>query len=334
MRLTATQMSELRLRLLERTREIPGVEQASLMNTVPFMSARSTRLYVEGVDSVDKLGRFDYNAVSPSYFATMGTRIIRGRGFDASNGPAGVRAMVVSEAMANALWPGRDALGQCVRLDADTMPCTSVVGIAENIKATALSGEPGLYYYIPAAQTSDPRGGLFVRTHGRASGLVEVLRRELQREMPGIAYVVVWPFADVVGKEQSSWRLGATMFLAFGVLALVIAAIGLYSVVSYRVVQRMHELGVRRAIGAQSGDIVRLFVQDALRLAGIGIVLGAVAALAAGRWIQPLLFNESARDPIVFVIVAAALVAVSFAASWIPARRGASIDPVSALRID
>ena len=334
MRLTAAQMSEVRSRLLERVRGIPGVEQASLMSAVPFWSSRSTRLYVEGIDSIDKLGRFDYNAVSPSYFATMGTRIIRGRGFDESNGPSGARAIVVSEAMASALWPGRDALGQCVRLDADTMPCTFVVGIAENIKATALSGEPGFYYYIPTAQTSDPRGGLFIRTHGRASEFVEVLRRELQREMPGAAYVVVWPFADVVGREMSSWRLGATMFLVFGVLALVIAAIGLYSVVSYRVVQRMHELGVRRAIGAQSGDIVRLFVHDALRLAGMGILLGAAAAFAAGRWIQPLLFNESARDPIVFVIVGAALVAVSFVASWIPARRGARVDPVIALRID
>jgi predicted permease len=333
-RLTNAQMWDLRSRMLEHAKRLPGVEQASLMSVVPFRNFRSTRLFVDGIDSVDKLGRFDYNAVSSSYFATMGTRIIRGRAFDDAKGPSDPRMMVVSEAMAQALWPGRDALGQCVRLDADTMPCTTVVGIAENIKSAAVSGESGLYYYIPAAHSLDPRGGLFVRTRARASEFTEVLRRELQREMPGDAYVTVWAFSDDVGRQLWSWRIGATMFLAFGALALVIAAVGLYSVVAYGVAQRTHELGVRRAIGAQSGDIVRLFIHDALRLAGIGIALGAAIALVAGRWIQPLLFNESARDPIVFVVVAALLVAVSLAASWIPARRAASVDPVIALRID
>jgi predicted permease len=333
-RLTSAQLFELRLRLLARAREIPGVEQAALSSGVPFLGSRSTPLYVEGIDRVDKLGRFDYRAVTASYFATMGTRILRGRGFDESTAPHAPLTMVVSEGMVKALWPRREAIGQCVRVNADTMPCTYVVGIAENIKATALSDDPGLQYYIPATQAPDPRGPVAVRTRRPASELIDVLRRELQREVPSPAYVIVRPFSDIVGRQLWSWRLGATMFVAFGGLALAIAAIGLYAVVSYGVAQRMHELGVRRAIGAQARDIVQLFVRDAVLVAGIGVGLGAAGALVAGRWIQPLLFNESARDPLVLAVVAAALLTVSVAASWIPARRGAAVDPMIALRID
>ena len=116
-----------------------------------------------------RLGQFNLNAVSPDYFATMGTRIVRGRGFTDADGAAAPRAMVVSESMAKVLWPGRDAIGQCIRVTADTMPCTYVVGIAENIKDHSLSDDPGFYYYLPAAQFNPQTGGLFVRTHGSAA---------------------------------------------------------------------------------------------------------------------------------------------------------------------
>ena len=123
--------------------------------------------------------------------------------------------MIVSEAMAKTLWPGKDAIGQCIRVNADTMPCTSVVGIAENIRDRSLTDDPGFYYYMPALQFNPQSGGLFVRTRGNASQYLEAIRRELQREMPAPAYVTVTPFADVVGSQTSSWRLGATMFVAF-----------------------------------------------------------------------------------------------------------------------
>ena len=130
------------------------------------------------------------------------------------------------------------------------------------------------------------------------------MRRRLQREMPGSSYITITPLNEILGSQTRSWQLGATMFVAFGVLALVLAAIGLYSVIAYNVAQRTHELGVRRALGAQSSDVVRLVVTDGLRLAAIGVAIGVGAALWAGKWVKPLLFNVSPKDPWVFVIVA------------------------------
>jgi ABC-type antimicrobial peptide transport system permease subunit len=175
---------------------------------------------------------------------------------------------------------------------------------------------------------------VLVRTRGEAAKYQEAVRRELQKVMPGASYVTITPLEEIVGSQTRSWHLGATMFVAFGVLALALAAIGLYSVIAYNVAQRTHELGVRRALGAQSADVVRLVVTDGLRLAGVGVVIGIAAALWAGKWVKPLLFNVSPKDPWVFVIVATTLVAVALAASWIPALRASRVDANVALRTE
>jgi putative ABC transport system permease protein len=318
-------------RLLETAKTIPGVENASLQDAVPFWNTSSTSLFVEGIDTVARLGQFNFNKVSPEHFATVGTRITRGRGLSRQDVAGAPRAMVVSEAMAKTLWPGRDALGQCIRVSSDTMPCTYVVGIAENIKAGNLSEDRGLYYYVPAAQMVRTQG-LFVRTRGQAAKHQETIRRRLQQEMPGASYVTVMPFSDIIGPQTRSWRLGATMFTAFGALALVLAAIGLYSVIAYNVAQRTHELGIRRALGAQVADVVRMVVADGVRLAGVGVAIGVLVALWAGKWVKPLLFGVSPRDPAVFVLAAMLLIAVAMLASWIPALRASRVDPQIALR--
>jgi ABC-type antimicrobial peptide transport system permease subunit len=150
--------------------------------------------------------------------------------------------------------------------------------------------------------------------------------------MPGASYVTLTPFRDVLQSQTRSWELGATMFVAFGVLALCLAAIGLYSVIAYNVAQRTHELGVRRALGATAADVIRLVVADGLRLGGAGVVLGIAVAFGAGRWVKPLLFNVSPSDPAVFVSVATVLVLVAVAASSIPALRASHVDANVALR--
>src|SRR5262249_22735130 len=145
--------------------------------------------------------------------------------------------------------------------------------------------------------------------------LKEAVRRRLQREMPGASYITITPFSEIIGSQTRSWQLGATMFVAFGVLALVLAAIGLYSVIAYNVQQRTHELGVRVALGAQASDVVRMVIVDGMRLGGVGVAIGVGVAFLAGRWVKPLLFNVSPKDPLVFGLVAATLVAVAVAAS-------------------
>jgi ABC-type antimicrobial peptide transport system permease subunit len=289
-------------------------------------------LHVAGIDSVDRLGEFDLNSVTPEYFATLGTRIIRGRPIQSQDLAGAPRAMVVSEAMGRVLWPGKDPIGQCVRVSADTVPCTYVVGIAENIKSSSLSDEPSYFYYLSAAQFNPNRTGLFIRTHGGAAAQADAIRRRLQHLMPSPSYVTVTLFGEVIGQEMRSWQVGATMFVVFGLLALTLAAVGLYSVIAYTVVQRTHEMGVRIALGAQVRDVVSLVVGQGLRHGVAGIIIGCAISIGAARWVKPLLFDESARDPAIYAIVIATLLAVAVAASLIPARRAACVDPNVALR--
>jgi putative ABC transport system permease protein len=265
----------------------------------------------------------------------MGTRLIRGRNIERSDTKDSPKVMVVSQTMASTLWRGKDALGQCVRIGSDTVPCTTVVGIAEDIRTSEDFNTDNLqYYYRPVSQTNEQGGGLFVRVRGDAANAGESVRRALQRVMPGASYVTVRPMSEIYGPAIKSWRLGATMFVAFGVLALTLAAIGMYSVIAYNVTQRNHEMGVRVALGAQGRDLARLVVSEGVKLGGVGIIIGAAVAFAAGKWVKPLLFEQSPHDPVIFAVVTLSLLVVAVAASWMPARRASRVDPSIALRAD
>jgi predicted permease len=333
--LDSARLVALRLRLLDASRTLPEVVHASFQFAVPFGAMASYSIHVAGIDSVRQFGRFDLNAVSPDYFRTMGTRILRGRGIEEGDVAGARRVMVVGASMAAVLWPREDALGQCVRVRADTMPCTYVVGVAEDIHTQTLAPETRyFYYYVPAAQMQPQEGGLFVRVRGDTRRFVEPLRRRLQQEMPGASYVTVTRLGENIERETRSWLMGATVFTAFGGLALVVAAVGLYSVVAYNVAQRKQELAVRMALGAPAASVMGSVVAQGLRLALLGAVLGSAIALAAGHWIDPLLFDQSARDPAVFATVTTALLLVAILASAIPALRSVRVDPNAALRAE
>jgi predicted permease len=332
--LDSARIVALRHRLLEAAKTIPGVESASLQSSTPFANTRSNVLFVDGIDSVSRLGKFRYNSVSPEHFATLGTRVLRGRGVTDEDTPASPRVVVVSDAMARVLWPGRDPIGQCVRLRADTAPCRRVVGVTENIQQEDLGEDPGYYYHLPATQAWPQIGGLFVRTRGDAHPFRETVRARLQREMPGAAYVTVTPFSEIVGGEKRSWRLGATMFTAFGALAAVIAAVGLYSVIAYDVAQRAHELSVRIALGARARDVTRLVMVRGIWFAIAGIASGMLVSLFGARWLQPMLFRQSATDPSIYAGVGVLLVVAAITACAAPAWRAARADPNVALRAD
>jgi putative ABC transport system permease protein len=327
----------LRERLIHAATTVPGIEHASFQLSVPFGGMMFRPIFVEGVDSVSKFGHFDWNAVSPDYFATMGTRILRGRSLERGDVAGARRVMVIGASMGAVLWPGQDPLGKCVRIGMKphTMPCTYVVGVAEDIHTRTLGPETRyFYYYLPAAQNSPERGGLIVRARGDPRRLIEPLRRRLQEEMPGTAYITVTRLAENIEGETRSWMMGATVFTSFGGLALVLAAVGLYSVIAYSVAQRKQELAVRVALGARAGNVIRLVVSEGLLFAACGAALGGAIALVAGRWLEPLLFDQRARDPIVFGTVAGALLLVAIVASVIPAIRGARADPNAALRTE
>ncbi|HEV8217236.1 MAG TPA: ADOP family duplicated permease [Gemmatimonadaceae bacterium] len=334
--LDSATMDATRRALLDAARAIPGVRSVARVNSMPFATSYRI-LFVAGIDSVQRLGRFNFQATTPDYFDVVGTRIVRGRGLTLQDRGESGRVAVVSQSMARVLWPGKEPIGQCFRIDADTVPCTRVVGVAEDVVQQNFSDAERLLYYLPDEGPLPMRPGnrIWIRfSGGDPSTRLEAVRRAVQRVMPPPGYVTVSRLEDVVDTQRRSWTLGATMFVALGVLALLVAAIGLHGVIGYAVTQRRHELGIRIALGAQSADIVRLVVVQAVAMVAVGLAIGGALALVAARWMQPLLFGESARDPAVFVVVAALVGVVSLVASAGPAMRATSADPGSVLRFD
>ena len=323
----------LRSALLETARALPDVEAAAWVSSAPFVSTSNTNLFVAGIDSVARLGTFTYQATTADYFRAMGTRILRGRPLMPEDRAGAPNVAVVSQSMARTLWPNQDAIGKCFRMRVDTAPCVTVVGIAEDMVQRDLAGTQRLHYYVSIDQYTRTWGnGLVLRVRGDPAALMEPIRRALQRVVPGASYVTVQPLGEVVAGAQRSWRLGATLFVALGALALVVAAVGLYGVIGYGVTQRMHELGVRVALGAQRTNVVGLVVGQSVRFAVGGAAVGVALALFAARWLQPLLFRQSATDPVVFAGVSSTMIVVALIASAVPAIRAARADPITALR--
>ena len=324
---------------LERLHSLPVVQAASAVHSVPFYSSFGGRVRAEGLDSIPRLasGGPYYNIVTPDYFAAVDLRILRGRGFTDADVEGTARAAVVGETMARHLWPDGEALGRClyITLD-DDAPCTEIVGIAEDARRQEVIEDPQLLYYIPAAQNAEmynPRA-IFVRTSSDADGVQATLQREVYAAVPSLRLVRVNRFADLLAPQLRSWKLGATVFSAFGLLALVVAAVGLYSMLSFEVAQRRAEIGVRAALGATGTRLVTWVVADGVRFVAIGIALGGAAAFFAGRAIEPLLYETSARDPLIYALVTATLLAVAVTASLLPAMRTTRVEPSEALKAE
>jgi hypothetical protein len=264
-------------------------------------------------------------------------RVVRGRALTGADVAGAPRVALVSEALARRVWRGADPVGRCVKIDGDSMPCTEVVGVVRNTVVRELREPPLMQYYVPLAQQpGDGARNLVVRAaEGRdPESLVPTLRREMAAVAPAARYVDVLPLVDRLAPQTRPWRLGASAFGALGALALVIAAVGLYSVMAYAVAQRLHELGLRVALGARARDVYVLVLRQGLAVAAAGIVLGVAAALLAGRWVGPLLFDVSPRDPFVLGAVAATLLAAALVATVVPARRATRVDPSDALRAE
>jgi putative ABC transport system permease protein len=326
--------------LLETAKSIPGAESATRVNSLLF-STSTAYLTVPGIDSVARLGRFNFQITTPGYFDVMRTRILRGRAFNTSDRAGTQRVAVVSQAMGRALWPNADPIGRCIHVAWNPLhrearpPCTTVVGIAEDAAMQSITDEERFMYYIPVDQANPGWGTtILVRLSPRAPDGVERVRRALQSAMPGDGFVVVRPLEELIGASRRSWNLGAVLFTTFGVLALLVAAVGLYGVVSYDVAQRRHEIGVRIALGARSRNVLAIVARQGLGFVVAAVGLGVLIALAAARWIQPLLYGESAKDPVTYTLVAAIMIFVAIVASIVPAARAARVDPNIALRAD
>jgi putative ABC transport system permease protein len=315
---------------------IPGVERVALSNMMPMYSFSFTQLFKENGDSLPNLGDGvpGTQAVSPEFFATSGIRLLRGRGLTAQDAPAG-HVAVANETLARSTWPNEDALGQCIRVASATAPCTRIVGIVEDSRRSQLL-EPTvrqLYHPLPSAGP-DALGVIIVRVPPSRAAAVELAaRRDVAANHPG-ASIEVHRMADVLAPQYRPWELGATLFTVFGLLALVVAAVGVFSTLSHDIGQRRHELGVRAALGAGVADIVGLVVSAGVRLVAIGTAVGVVLAIAAGRLIATLLYGVAPRDIASFVAVVLVLLTVAALASALPAWRASRTDPLEALRAE
>ena len=324
-------------RALERVRVMPGIERAALGVGSPFGSSFSIRLFVPGWDSIPRLptGGPYISAVTSDYFATVGTRLMRGRVFRETEREGTDRVAVVNETMARTLWPDRDAIGQCIRMWEVHGPCSRVVGIVEDARRYELREEPTMQYYIPLGQERGFGGtSLFARPQSTPRSVADALKHTIETNDALIERAVAWPMREAIDPILRPWRLGATIFGLGGLLALLVAALGLYSVMSYSVAQRSHELGVRIALGASSRRIVALVMRQSLVLAAAGLAGGILVAVWSGRWVEGLLFETTVREPSVIGLTIAVLVATAVAASLLPALRARSVDPMRALRSD
>jgi ABC-type antimicrobial peptide transport system permease subunit len=220
-------------------------------------------------------------------------------------------------------------------LDADST-CSTVVGVAEDAKEQVTAGAARFIIYTRLGPGYDGNASVLVaRASGRgAATLVPAIRKAMQSAAPNLPYADVRTFEQMLAPQTRSWRMGATLFTLFGVLALLIAAVGLYSAISYGVTQRRHEFGVRMALGARVDDIVGLVLGQGVRAAVAGVVIGLGVALAAGGMVADLLFQTSPRNPLVFGAVAVVIVLVAVAATFVPAWRASRVDPVAALRAE
>ncbi|MGH7469622.1 MAG: ADOP family duplicated permease [Longimicrobiales bacterium] len=321
----------------ERVRQLRVVETAAVSVTVPFWSSISTDLRVQGWDSLPRVpdgGPF-YNGVTPEYFRTLGTRIVRGRAFTATEGRPGQTASIVSATMARMLWPGQNPLGKCLYVGdaANKPPCSPVVGVAEDALRQSLEGGV-MQYYLPIDQVTPSLRALFIRTRGDPHEAVMQIRDAVQSLRPDLPFADMRALQELMEPYTRPWRLGAALFSAFGLLALLLAAIGLYSVIAYNVTLRAQEMGVRLALGARSAQLLGLVLREAGLLVGVGFVLGALGALAVGARVREMLFQVSPRDPTVFAGVAGVVVMVGLVATLWPARRALRTDPLVALKAD
>ena len=304
--------------------------------SIPLRMARGGSLRLPGSDGVltTPSGAVPLvNYVTPGFFEATGMRTREGRDFLEAERVRG-QVMVVNETLARLAWPDRPAVGECVyRFDQEA--CTTVVGVVADARRFRLVGEePHPYFYEPLPSDDTGPRALLVRMAPGQRRLDRVLRREISALDAGVPFIRIETLGEALDPQIRPWRLGASLFAVFGLLAVLLAAIGLWSSVSYAVSRRKHEFAVRLAVGASRSELVRLVLSDGLRTALIASAAGLLIAAGAAHLIADLLLDVSPRDPAVFAAVAAGVLAVGTLASLWPALRASRVDPAEALRAE
>jgi putative ABC transport system permease protein len=324
--------------LKDRIQALPGVTGAATVNILPLNPGNTTRFNVEG-DPIPPPGQeveCNIRNVNDTYFKTLGVPLLAGRMFDERDKADGPGVVIIGKNLADRMFAGRDPIGKRIVYTGIQADPETIVGVVGDVKITGLdeAAKPVMYY--PFRQSSSPFANLIVRTNADPTALVGAVRNEVRNLEPDVAIFNVNTMEELISNSPASFmrRFPALVIGVFAGVALLLASIGIYGVVSYSVSQQTHHIGVRMALGAQASDILKMVLSQGLLLAVVGVTAGVLAAFGLMRLLQSLLFEVSASDPVTFAIVAGTLFLVALLACYIPARRATKVDPLQALRYE
>jgi predicted permease len=325
--------------VVRRVASIPGVEGVAIggTNSLPMGGGRNGFPFtIEGrPDDAKYAPVAEFAAVSPNYFDILKAPVISGRVFSDEDQPTSQRVAIIDQTLANRYWPGQDPLGQHISFNGPPTgqnPWVTIVGVVGDMKSDGFDAPLAPHIYLPVFQGPPYASVLFLKTNGNPGALSDQIRSEVQSADSNLPLFSVRTMDEVIARSMAQRRFALEILAVFAGVALLLAAIGIYGVMSYAFSRRVHELGIRIALGAQRVDILRMALSEGMRLVLFGLIAGVVGAMILTRFLRTLLFNVTATDPLVFVSIAALLAAVALLACYIPARRATRVDPLVALR--
>jgi putative ABC transport system permease protein len=323
---------------LAKLQEIPTVERSGAISWLPLGSGLGSATSYRVTDKPDpppgETRGADVRMVEGDLFRAMGIPLLEGRGFEESDHADSRAVVIVNHTLAETVWPGESPIGKIVEMNWGDDIAAEVVGVVGDVRLVRLETAPRATLYWPQSQLTNSFMSLIARgKDGRPPSAAD-LRAAVAAVDPELPLTSVQEMEDVVARSLGRPRLTLSLMSLFGVVALLLAAIGLYGVVAFSVSQRVREIGLRMALGASSSDVSRLVLREGLKLALAGVALGVVGAFFAGRFLESMLYEVEPRDPMTLVVIAVLLVGVALVASYLPARRASRIDPFVALRTE
>jgi putative ABC transport system permease protein len=323
-------------RAVARIQSLPEVTSAAASHYVPFGDANQSKPIHIGGRPPEQPGEriaAEYSSITPSYFDVMQIPVLRGRGIDSSDGPDAPKVVVINETLARQQFPDTNPIGQVVEIGDEHTP-HAIVGVVGEVKRWAMKTEPERQIYVPAAQEPSAYMALVVRTKRDAPTLPTAIRDAIWSVDSDQPVSLVRTYDDLISEQNTGYRTLSSLFVFFGVLSLLLGAIGIYGVMASAVEQRLHEIGIRMALGASPNSVIRMMLRYGLTIAAFGVVVGLVAAAAASRGLSSILYKVNGLDPLAFIGVGLLFALVTLASCYIPARRGANVDPMEALRCE
>jgi putative ABC transport system permease protein len=323
----------------DRASKLPGVEASGLVSALPLSgsgSSGTTTVDSRVVSGDDASPEADWRPVTPGYFKAMGIELLRGRYFTDGDTDTSAPVAIIDETMARTYWPNEDAVGKRLHRGGagSTAPWMTVIGVVRHVRYRTLEAQSRVMLYWPHAQNSWPSMSLAVRTSADPRALAPTIQREVLAVDADQPIYKVRTMRELMADSVARRRLAMTLLAIFAGAALLLAAVGIYGVMSYSVTQRAHEMGIRMALGASRATVLRMVLGQSLSLTLAGVAVGLIGALILAGLISSLLFNVPPRDPLTLGLVALALVAIALVASYLPARRATKVDPVVSLRYE